>query len=510
MFRSLRGRLIALYVIAAAVLVVVVGASVTAISAWASARTADETLKSVARSAPEIARLYRRDRTLQEAAPAIARALARPGLRVAVIEERGEGHRLLAGVGPGGERVAGAARPPMIGPAPVPGGRGPAGAFGGAAAPPPDGGSQWNGGAPPGLPPFASMMRPHVQRVTIPGGEILIVFDPRLLADAAVAIGLAFVPIGIVAILAAFLFGSYIANQALVPLVATTAALQRFADGDLTPRSVPLAERGEFNELVLAYNGAVAEVGRAFEERRAAEAQMRHFIADAGHELRTPLTVIMGFIDVLWRRIGGCESGMSPRIYETMRLESRRMQALIDKLVELARLENVQADDAQSVELAPLCSEICATLEAVGPGRPLDVRIEARPVVEGSVGELREAIANLIENALKYAAPSPVVVRVATRARAAVVEVSDRGPGISDEEQTRIFDRFYRGESRGETQGFGLGLAIAKRAVERAGGTLVLESRVGEGSTFRIELPLGDGRAKPSDVERAPAIAKKA
>ncbi len=509
MFRSLRGRLIALYVIAAAVLVVVVGASVTAISVWASARAADETLKSVARSAPEIARLYRRDRTLQEAAPAIARALARPGLRVAVIEERGEGHRLIAGVGPGGERLAAAPRPPTIGPAPVPGARG-LGTFGGAPAPPSDGGAQWNGGAPPGLPPFASLMRPHVQRVAIPGGEILIVFDPRLLADAAVAIGLAFVPIGIVAIFAAFLFGSYIANQALVPLVATTAALQRFADGDLTPRPVPLAERGEFNELVLAYNGAVAEVGRAFEERSAAEAQMRHFIADAGHELRTPLTVIMGFIDVLWRRIGGSESGMSPRIYETMRLESRRMQTLIDKLVELARLENVQADDAQSVELAQLCSEICATLEAVYPGRPLEVRIEARPVVKGSVGELREAIANLVENALKYAAPSPVVVRIAARPREAVVEVSDRGPGISVEEQARIFDRFYRGESRGETQGFGLGLAIAKRAVERAGGTLALESRVGEGSTFRIELPLGDVRAKSSDAERAPAIAKKA
>jgi two-component system OmpR family sensor kinase len=328
-----------------------------------------------------------------------------------------------------------------------------------------------------------------VQHVAIPGGEILVRFDLRLLADAAAAIGFAFVPIGLIAILAAFVIGTYIANQALQPLVATTAALQRFAEGDLTPRAVPLAERGEFNELVVAYNGAVAEVGRAFEERRAAELQMRRFIADAGHELRTPLTVITGFIDVLWRRLGGAENGMSPRIYETMRSESRRMQALIDKLVELARLENVEAVDAQPVDIAHLCTQICATLETVYPERPLELRVEARPIVAGSVSELREAVANLVENALKYAAPSAVRVRVAERAARAIVEVSDRGPGIGCEEQQRIFDRFYRGECRGETQGFGLGLAIAKRAIERAGGQLELESKLGEGSTFRIELP---------------------
>jgi signal transduction histidine kinase len=509
MFRSLRGRLIALYVIAAAVLVVVVGASVTAISVWATARAADETVKSAARNAPEIARLYRRDRTLESAAPGIARALARPGLRIMVVEIDPDGdRRMLSAVGPGSDHPIVLSHPPTIGAAPagprpgeprgsfLPGGpHGPAGT---------NGNEPWNGQAPPGTPPFATMMRPHVQRAAIPGGEIVVLFDPRLLIDAAAAIGLAFVPIGIIAILAAFLFGSYIANQALQPLVATTAALQRFAEGDLTPRAVPLAERGEFNELVVAYNGAVAEVGRAFEERRAAELQMRHFIADAGHELRTPLTVITGFIEVLWRRLGGAENGMSPRIYETMRLESRRMQALIDKLVELARLENVEAADAQPIDIAQLCAQICTTLETLYPGRPLELRAEARPVVEGSVSEIREAIANLVENALKYAAPSAVGVRISKRGGIAIVEVSDRGPGIAHAEQSRIFDRFYRGESRGETQGFGLGLAIAKRAVERCGGKLVLESKLGEGSTFRIELPSAQTRPKASDAERVP------
>jgi two-component system OmpR family sensor kinase len=494
MFRSLRGRLIALYVIAAAVLVVLVGASVTGISVWASARAANETVASVARSAQEIAQLYRRDQNLDVAAPAIAMALARPGLRISVFEVGPNGARhLLAGVEPDGKRMVVNAYAPTIGPAPAApfqvngGGHGDGG---GADHRPPPGGSEWSGGPPPGgQPPFTGWMRPHIQRAAIPGGEIVVLFDLRLLADAAAAIGFAFVPIGLIAILAAFVIGSYIANQALRPLVATTAALQRFAEGDLTPRAVPLAERGEFNELVVAYNGAVAEVGRAFEERRAAELQMRRFIADAGHELRTPLTVITGFIDVLWRRLGGAENGMSPRIYETMRSESRRMQTLIDKLVELARLENVEAVDAQPVDIADLCTQICATLETVYPERPLELRVEARPIVAGSVSELREAVANLVENALKYAAPSAVRVRVAQRAALAVVEVSDRGPGIGCEEQQRIFDRFYRGENRGETQGFGLGLAIAKRAIARAGGQLELESKLGEGSTFRIELP---------------------
>jgi len=304
------------------------------------------------------------------------------------------------------------------------------------------------------------------------------------------------VPIGLFVVLAAWFAGRYIAGQALRPLVETTAALKRFAAGDFTPREIVTADRSEIGELVTAYNGAVAQVSAAFEERRNAEAQMRQFVADAGHELRTPLTVIMGFIDVLRRR-GASEATASARIFDTMQAESRRMRALIDKLISLARLENPQREPG-SVELGAIAQRVVDAQQALLSKPRLALHAERNVVVRADEYELHEAIANLVDNALKYAPSSPVEIDVRGEGDRAVVEVRDRGPGLSDEDQRHIFDRFYRGANRGETEGFGLGLAIVKRAVERAGGEVTVASTEGGGSRFAIRLP----RAKRGDEAR--------
>jgi two-component system sensor histidine kinase SenX3 len=110
--------------------------------------------------------------------------------------------------------------------------------------------------------------------------------------------------------------------------------------------------------------------------------------------------------------------------------------------------------------------------------------------VRGNENELHDAVANIVENAVKYAPDSQVDVRVRGEGDLAVVEVSDSGPGIPLEEQTQVFDRFYRGRDRTDSaEGFGLGLAIAKRAVERAGGAISLWSVPGQGSRFSIKIP---------------------
>ncbi len=125
------------------------------------------------------------------------------------------------------------------------------------------------------------------------------------------------------------------------PLDDVTAALQRFASGDLTPQPIAADERHELGVLTGAYNQAVAQLERAFEERDRANASMRHFIADAGHQLRTPLTVVQGFIAILRR--GGIESTADrDRILETMNDQSRIMGSLIDKLILLERWESVE------------------------------------------------------------------------------------------------------------------------------------------------------------------------
>jgi two-component system OmpR family sensor kinase len=242
-------------------------------------------------------------------------------------------------------------------------------------------------------------------------------------------------------------------------------------------------------------------VARALDERKAAEDQMRQFIADAGHELRTPLTVIMGFIDVLRRR-ALADPGTSTKIFDTMMDESRRMKALIDKLIVLARLENQPQRELETVDLVELARNVVSSLQTLRPDTPIAFASGDRTaLVRGNENELHDAVANIVENAVKYAPDSQVDVRVRGEGDLAVVEVSDSGPGIPLEEQTQVFDRFYRGRDRSDSaEGFGLGLAIAKRAVERAGGGISLWSVPGQGSRFSIRIPRAtrDGAALAS------------
>jgi two-component system OmpR family sensor kinase len=325
--------------------------------------------------------------------------------------------------------------------------------------------------------------------VTIPGGRIAIVPDPDQLLSTINAFWAAMLPIGLFVVLAAYLLGRFITGQALRPLVETTASLNRFGTGDFSPRPVVASEQNEIGELVAAYNAAAAQVSAAFEERRVAELQMRQFIADAGHELRTPLTVLMGFIDVLRKRAQG-EPATALKIYDTMLAESRRMKALIDKLLVLARLENPVQRELETVDLAEVASGVVAALQALQANPRIALRVDGAPLVRGTEVELHEALSNLVENALKYAPDSPVALRVGIEGNNGFVEVLDRGPGIAPAEQAHVFDRFYRGSERGDTEGFGLGLAIAKRAVDRAGGGIELTSALEQGSRFTMRVPL--------------------
>jgi two-component system, OmpR family, sensor kinase len=501
MFRSLATRLVALYVLVAIALVAIAGGAVTAFALSTFVIGAGEAQAYAAREAPDLVKTYAsRHRSLALAAPDILRRLSRPGLRVALIQnESGGGRRIIAiddpmGDEPGGHVMmfpaGGPPNPPGSEPGPPMHDTGPheMGPMGG-----PPSGFDRGPPLPLGL-NYLFHIRP--KHVLVPGGMIVVFVDPRPLARTISAFWTAMVPIGLLSIVAAWLLGRYITNQALRPLVETTDALRKFAGGDFTPRAIVSAERNEIGELVTAYNGAVQQVTRAFEDRRLAELQMRQFVADAGHELRTPLTVIMGFIDVLRRRTVGGDTSTTSRIFDTMTVESRRMRTLIDKLIVLARLEAPEVRDTEEVALGDLAAQVVRALGPLDPDHRLLLRVESDAVVRVDASELHEAIKNIAENALKYAAPSLVEMVVAADDARAFVSVSDHGEGLSTEECAHVFDRFYRGHQRGETEGFGLGLSIAKRAVERAGGTIGVESTPGQGSRFTIGLPRLEQRAR--------------
>jgi signal transduction histidine kinase len=348
---------------------------------------------------------------------------------------------------------------------------------------------------------LATALGAHFQRVDLVDGDLRIFPDPDATLRVALSLLTGVLVLGAVAGLLGWFLGRYITSQVLRPLVDVTHALQRFATRDFTPQPIAVAGKSEFDAIAVAYNAAAAQVSAAFAERQQAESQMRQFVADAGHELRTPLTIVLGYIDLLRRKADVDER--SRRIFSSIGIEGARMRTLIDNLVLLARMEGADVRPPEPFELCPLLDEMVEARRLLHPGLPIELDCRADATVIGNEAEIREAIANVVDNAIKYAPGAPI--RVASDAFDGGIEVTvaDRGPGIHPDDRDAIFDRFYRGATRGDVEGSGLGLAIAKRALERAGGSLVLVDTSAAGTTFALRLRAD--RVRKPERRTAPA-----
>lgn len=312
--------------------------------------------------------------------------------------------------------------------------------------------------------------------------------DPDLFQNIALAILGAVLVASVIVGALAFSIGRYITVQAIQPLVDVTQALQRFAARDFRPQSITTARKSDFDVLAHAYNAAAEQVSAAFAEREAAEAQMRQFVADAGHELRTPLTIVLGYIDLLRRRASPADD-RSKFIFSSIASEGRRMRTLVDNLVLLAKLEGDDTRLFEPFDVGELVEEIVGVRRGLAPDVRFDIDTRARATAIADRGEVYEALANIIDNAIKYAPGSPIYIETTAPQEGTVeIAVADQGPGIPAADREAIFERFFRGASRGEVEGSGLGLAIAKRAIERAGGTLRLDTAVASGTRFVITL----------------------
>jgi signal transduction histidine kinase len=492
MFSSLARRLTAWYVFVAVALVVLLAGAVIAVGLVFYARDANDQIAALARQVPDIeARAISERDDWQTAQSLLVRRLSRPGFMV-----RTQPPPPRPGSLPRDARYGFFHYPPVKGTTAAGGSAGAQPQTGA----PPQGGSAPQAGdlprRPPDPPPFftnrfgfgaATTLGVRPVRTPFLNGNVVIFVDLERVQSIVTA---SFAVLGITAALAALVawgIGRYITSQALRPLYDVTSALVRFAGRDFTAQPIDVAGRSEFDELVRAYNAAANQVASAFAERATAEAQMRQFVADAGHELRTPLTIVLGYIDMLKRRAPADER--SKRIFDTIASESSRMRTLIDNLVLLARLEGADRRLIEPFALTPLLEDdVARTRLGLTPGVQFELDIAVDATIIGDRGEIYEAIANLVDNAIKYAPGCPIRIAVKRAPDGVEVTVSDRGPGIAQADRGLIFDRFYRGSRRTDVEGSGLGLAIAKRAIERAGGTLSLASSSDQGTTFRIEL----------------------
>jgi two-component system, OmpR family, phosphate regulon sensor histidine kinase PhoR len=250
--------------------------------------------------------------------------------------------------------------------------------------------------------------------------------------------------------------------------------------------------------------------------RQATERARVDFVANASHELRTPLAGILGFIETLRDPVVGSDEATRARFLGIMDGEARRMQRLVDDLMSLSRIEAEKYQLPNNpVLLAPLMEEVIGVFRQSQNKHALDIVLTVEPnlpPVCGEPAQLSQLLHNLVSNALKYSAPGTEISVSARLAPHDMIElaVTDHGDGVAPEHLPRLTERFYRVDaSRSRAMGgTGLGLAIVKHIVQRHRGLLHLDSKLGQGTTVRAELPIfADATRKAEQPQPSPVDA---
>ena len=292
-------------------------------------------------------------------------------------------------------------------------------------------------------------------------------------------------------IVAGLLLALWLIAASLRPLRRIEETAAAIGAGDLTRRVEPGGGTTEIGRLGGALNAMLGQIEDAFAERSASEARLRRFISDASHELRTPIAAVSAYAELFDRGARDHPDDLE-RSMTGIQRETRRMGLLVGDLLLLARLDQGRPLEAKPVDLTALAGEAVDTAHAMEPGRPIALEAPAAVTVTGDGERLRQVIDNLLANVRAHTpAGAPAVVRVRQQGDAAVLEVTDGGPGLTAEEAAHVFERFYRGDpSRSRDHGgAGLGLAIVAAIVEAHAGAVAVESAPGTGTTFRVTLP---------------------
>ena len=239
--------------------------------------------------------------------------------------------------------------------------------------------------------------------------------------------------------------------------------------------------------LIYRMNLAIQAQGKANEQLAGVLAAQRRFLTDVSHQVATPLATIMTNLSILSRAQRG--TGPTREAITDSVAEAERMRRMLARLRALAHADEDIPLRRELVDLAELTADVvhayAAQAGTSGVEFVTEVRMPAR--ISADKDLLREAVANLVDNAVRVSPPGDAVtLRVGNGAVGPSIDVIDHGPGIDDERLKNLFDRFQRSDS-----GSGLGLAIARRVVERHGGTIRVQTKPGSGSTFTIELPPG-------------------
>jgi two-component system sensor histidine kinase MtrB len=301
----------------------------------------------------------------------------------------------------------------------------------------------------------------------------------------ALAIGL--VVGSVILILIALAASRYVARGVLAPVEIASRAAERIERGDLAAR-VPVTSDDEFGDWAETFNRMAASLEMTIEDLEAAQAHNRRFVADVSHELRTPLAALVAEASVLRENLDEMPEG-SRRAGELLVADVGRLRILVDDLMEISRFDA----GAEQVATEPVdVSRLVATVAAARFPEAVRSVPPNLAIVESDPRRIERIVGNLLDNAREHApgAPVEVSVKLGRDLMTVVVAVSDRGPGIPEDQLPRVFDRFYKADPSRHGGSSGLGLAIAAEHARLLGGELRAENRDGGGLRIELRLPV--------------------
>ena len=285
----------------------------------------------------------------------------------------------------------------------------------------------------------------------------------------------------------------WLISISLKPLLEVEVIAAAIAGGDLSARLPELQPATEVGRLTKSLNTMLGRIEESFAQKNASESKLRRFVADASHELRTPLTAIRGFAE-LHRQGAVAGEENTKELIGRIEKESIRMGSLVEDLLVLARMDEDRPHVLEPVDLTHLISESVASARAAGPDHQISINVPDDLYVLGDTKRIHQALANLLANARTHTpAGTTIEVHAASDESETTISVKDAGPGLSESDQTRIFERFFRvdpSRARHAGEGSGLGLSIVDAVMKAHGGNVSVESAPGKGATFTLHFPI--------------------
>ncbi|MEQ1860324.1 MAG: HAMP domain-containing sensor histidine kinase [Chthoniobacteraceae bacterium] len=295
----------------------------------------------------------------------------------------------------------------------------------------------------------------------------------------------AFLAVSAAVILLGIGAGAWLAHRTMKPVRDVVATARTIIEtGDLDARVATTASGDELDEMAQLFN-------RVLERNERLVRAMRESLDNTAHDLRTPLTRLRGIAELA---LQSDDAGAAREALADCAEESERVIEMLRALMDITEAEaGMMRLDRRRTDLATLVGEAVELYEHVAAEKKIIVHNDVSAPCEAEVdpARMRQVIANLLDNAIKYTPSGGLVFLSAERAADKLtLSVRDTGPGVPAEEQARIWTRLYRGDKSRSARGLGLGLSLVKAIVEAHGGSVAVESREGSGATFRVKLPV--------------------